>query len=109
MTDLWGLISATDWHATPCMVGRAATEADVAAGSAIFYVQGGFTPAPMSLPCCAVQILDDGSEQPIVIVQAELAQHGTIFGVRPLSGSNGICMSKDVRLLPAGFGSQVGA
>ena len=109
MTDLWGLISATDWHATPCMVGRAATGTDVAAGSATFHEQGGSIPAPMSLPCCAVQILDDGSEQPISIVQAELAQQGAILGVRPLCGGNGICMSTYVRLLPAGFGSQVGA
>ena len=105
MTDLWGPVSATDWHATPCIVGRPATEADVAAGSAVFYVQGGSTPAPISLPCCAVQLLEDGSEQPIVIVQAELTQQGTILGVRPLSGGNGVCMSADVRLLPTGFGS----
>ena len=105
MTDLWDPVSETDWHATPCIVGRPATKADVAAGSAVFYVQGGSTPAPMSLPCCAVQLLEDGSEQPIVIVQAELTQQGTILGVRPLSGGNGVCMSADVRLLPTGFGS----
>ncbi len=105
MTDLWGPISATDWHATPCIAGRPATEADVAAGSAVFYVPGGSAPAPMSLPCCAIQVLEDGSELPVVIVQAELAPHGTILGVRPLSGGNGICMSTEVRLLPAGFGS----
>ncbi|PPT92599.1 hypothetical protein XarbCFBP7409_21050 [Xanthomonas arboricola pv. guizotiae] len=57
----------------------------------------------MALPCCAIQSLEDGSEQPVVIVQAELAAHGTILGVRPLSGGNGICMVTEVRLLPAGF------
>ena len=105
MTELWGPISVSEWRSTPCIVGRPATEADVAAGSAVFYVPGESAAAPMSLPCCAIQSLEDGSEQPIVIVQAELASHGTILGVRPLSGGNGICMAAEVRLLPAGFGS----
>ena len=105
MSELWGPISVSEWRSTPCIVGRPATEADVAAGSAVFYVPGESAAAPMSLPCCAIQSLKDGSEQPIVIVQAELASHGTILGVRPLSGGNGICMAAEVRLLPAGFGS----
>ncbi|PPT46268.1 hypothetical protein XarjCFBP7652_17795 [Xanthomonas arboricola] len=57
----------------------------------------------MALPCCAIQSLEDGSEQPVIVVQAELAPHGIILGVRPLSGGNGICMATEVRLLPAGF------
>ena len=73
------------------------------AGSAVFYVPGDSASAEMDLPACAIQLLEDGSEQPVVIVQAELAPHGTILGVRPLSGGNGICMATDVRLLPAGF------
>ncbi len=73
------------------------------AGSAVFYVSGDSAAAEMDLPACAIQLLEDGSEQPVVIVQAELAPHGTILGVRPLSGGNGICMATDVRLLPAGF------
>jgi hypothetical protein len=105
MADIWGSIAASEWRDTPCIVGRPATEADVAAGSAVFYVPGQSAVAPMALPCCAIQLLEDGSEQPVVIVQAELASHGTILGVRPLSGGNGICMATEVRLLPAGFGS----
>jgi len=104
MADHWGSIEASEWRTTPCVVGRPATEADVAAGSAVFYVPGESTAAPMALPCCAIQLHEDGSEQPVVIVQAELAPHGTILGVRPLSGGNGICMATEVRLLPAGFG-----
>ncbi len=105
MADLWSSIAASEWRNTPCVVGRPATEADVAAGSAVFYVPGESAAVPMALPCCAIQSLEDGSEQPVVIVQAELAPHGTILGVRPLSGGNGICMATEVRLLPAGFGS----
>ena len=104
MVDLWSSITASEWRDTPCVVGRPATEADVTAGSAVFYVPGESAAAPMALPCCAIQSLEDGSEQPVVIVQAELAPHGTILGVRPLSGGNGICMATEVRLLPAGFG-----
>jgi hypothetical protein len=76
----------------------------VAAGFAVFYIAGESAAAPMALPCCAIQLLEDGSEQSVVIVQAEIAPQGTIFGVRPLSGGNGICMATEVRLLPAGFG-----
>jgi hypothetical protein len=105
MTELWGKISASDWRNTSCIVGRPATEADVAAGFAVFYVQGNSVAAPMSLPCCAIQALEDGSEQPVVIVQAEIAPHGTILGVRPISGGNGICMDSEVRLLTDWFES----
>ncbi len=103
MSDLWGSIQASEWRNTPCVVGRPATEADAAAGNAVFYVPGDSAAAPMNLPCCAFQSLEDGSEQPVVVIQAELAPHGTILGVRPLSGGNGMCMSSEVRLLPQGF------
>ena len=82
-----------------------ATEADVAAGNAVFYVSGQSAAAPLSLPCCAIQVLENGSEQPVIVVQAELAPHGTILGVRPLSGGNGICLATEVRFLPGGFAS----
>ncbi len=105
MTDLWGPISANEWRSTPCVIGRPATEADVAAGSAVFYVQGDSFASPMHLPCCAIQSLEDGSEQPVVVIQAELANQDTVLGVRPLAGGNGICTVAEVRLLPAGFES----
>ncbi len=105
MTDLWGPIEASAWRNTPCVVGRPATEADVAAGSAVFYVLGDSVAAPMRLPCCAIQSLEDGSDQSVVVVQAEVAPHGTILGVRPLSGGSCICMAAEIRLLPGGFES----
>jgi hypothetical protein len=103
MLDIWGPIALNDWRSTPCIAGRPATEADVAAGLAVFYVPGGSGVAPLPLPCCAFRSLDDGSKQSVVIVQAEVAPHGTLLGVRPLSGGNGICMLSEVQLLPAGF------
>ena len=105
MTDLWGPILASDWRRTPHVSGRAATEADVIAGLAVFYVAGESLPVAMDLPCCAIQALDDGSKQSVVIVQSELGPNGTLLGVRPLSGGNGICMATDVQLLPDGFPS----
>ena len=104
MRDRWGAIAAADWRRTPCTVGRPATEADVAAGSAVFYVESGAASADFPVPSCAYQVLEDGSHLPVVIVQAELAPHGTVLGVRPLSGGSGICMSSEIRLLPDGFG-----
>lgn len=106
MSELWGTISASDWRSTPYIAGRPATEADVIAGLAVFYAPNATTAAAsMSLPCCAYQQLEDGSEQPVVVIQAELAPEGIILGVRPLSGGNSICLVTEVRLLPDGFGA----
>ena len=103
MTELWGPISKSEWRNVPCTVGRPATEADVRAGAAVFFVQGESTVSPMALPCCAIQYLEDGSAQPVVVIQAEIAPYGVNIGVRPLSGGNGICTTEEVRLLPDGF------
>ena len=105
MTDLWGPIQASEWRNTPCVVGRPASEDDVSVGRAVFYVPGASAAASMTLPCCAVQSLEDGTEQLVVVVQAELVPDGTILGVRPLAGGNGICMATEIRLLPDGFGA----
>jgi hypothetical protein len=103
MIELWAPISASDWHNVPCVAGRAATEADVAAGRAVYYIQGASSPAPFELPCCAYQLLANGIEQAVVIVQAENSPNGVLLGVRPLSGGNCICLASEVRLVPSGF------
>ena len=103
MTELWGPISRSEWRDVPYITGRPATEADVRAGVAVFYVQGDSEAAAMSLPCCAIQYHEDGSEEPVVVIQAEIAPYGVNLGVRPLSGGNGICTTEEVRLLPDGF------
>ena len=101
MAELWGPISASDWRSTPHIAGHPATEADVAAGFAVFYVSGESTAVSMSLPCCAYQQLEGGTEQPVVVIQAEIAPYSTVLGVRPLGGGNGICMETEIRLLDA--------
>ncbi|WP_440224233.1 hypothetical protein ACQQ2N_03200 [Dokdonella sp. MW10] len=109
MTDLWGPIDKAEWRSTPHVAGRAAREEDVRAGKAVFYVQGESKHDPIRLPCCAFQRLDDGSEQPVVVIQAEISPHGTLFGVRPLSGGNGVCTAAELRMVPEGFGVGAGA
>ncbi|HEY8012159.1 MAG TPA: hypothetical protein VIE67_14305 [Rudaea sp.] len=105
MNDLWGPIQASDWRSAPSVAGRPATEADVLAGAAVFYVEGDTAAVQMQLPCCAIHTLGDGSEESVVVIQAELGPQGTILGVRPLAGGNGVCLATEVRLLPNGFGS----
>jgi len=103
MNDLWGPIAPEEWRTVPCTAGRVATESDVKAGRAVFYIQGESSPASLELPCCAVQVLESGIEQPVVVVQAEQSASGIVFGVRPLDGGNGVCMEGEVRLLDSGF------
>ena len=103
MEDLWGPIDEEHWKATPCLHGRQATEQDVKDGLAVYYVNGATTPANLVLPACGYQKLEGGTEQAVVVIQAEVIPDGTLLGVRPLSGGSGICLDSDVRLLPDGF------
>lgn len=109
MEDLWGPIDVELWHHTPCISGRAATEADVQAGLAVFYVQGESTPATIALPCCAIESLEDGTTQRVLVIQADVAPYGTVLGVRPLAGGNGVCTLEEVQLVPSGFLSSADA
>ncbi|AYO97022.1 hypothetical protein Xcom_20345 [Xanthomonas axonopodis pv. commiphoreae] len=90
------------------MARRPATEADVIEGRAVFYIPGGSEPVDFTLPCCALQRLESGESEPVVVVQAEHGPSGVILGVRPLCGGNGICMLSEVELLPDGFPLQDG-
>ena len=107
MEDLWGPIDQEHWRATPCISGRQATEQDVKDGLAVFYVNGSATPADFPLPACGLQRMEDGTEQPVVVIQAEAFPDGTLLGVRPLTGGNGICSLDEVRLLAGGFGESL--
>ena len=107
MEELWGPIDQEHWQATPCITGRQATEQDVKDGSAVFYIQGVAAPAEMPLPSCGFQLMEDGTEQAVVVIQAEITPDGTLFGVRHLAGGNGICMQNEVTLLPSGFGESL--
>ena len=103
MSELWGPIDRVKWRETPCVVGRCATESDVASGSAVFHVPSGSVAVNIEIPCCAFQAFDDGYEVPVVVIQAEAIPTGTALGVRPLSGGNGVCLLSEVRILSSGF------
>ena len=85
------------------MSGRPASESDVLSGAAVFYVQGDSEPASIGSPTCAVQNLDDGTSQEVVVIQAEHGPGGVCLGVRPLTGGNGICKADEVTFVPGGF------
>jgi len=80
-------------------MGRSATEEDVKAGRAVFFVDGGSEPVEMPLPCAAIQHLEDGTKQRVVVIQAERLDSGVILGVLPLAGGNGTCSMQDVDIL----------
>lgn len=103
MDDLWGSIEVTRWREVPFISARVATEADVASGAAVFYIQGESEPASIILPACALQKLEDGSTKPVIVIQAEKTPHGVYLGIRPLVGGNGICTIEEVEFVPASF------
>jgi len=99
MKDMWGPIDPTRWRDTPATIGRCATEEDVQAGRAVFFVDGGSEPVEIALPSAAIQCLEDGTEQRVVIIQAERLDSGVVLGVRPLAGGNGVCTEQEVDML----------
>jgi len=103
MDELWGEINPKDWRTTPAVNGRIATEDDVRAGRAVFFVKDGARPSDVDLPCCGLQTLETGEVQPVIVIQAEVIPDGTLYGVRPLTGGNGLCLAHEVQLLPDGF------
>lgn len=88
------------WRATPHVSGRAATDADVDAGRAVFAV-GGEPVEELDLPFPAVVREDGvGEATPVIIIQAERLEDGTVaIGYRLLDGGAGIAPLDDVELL----------
>ena len=88
------------WRETPSVSGRTATEADVEAGRAIFAVGG--EPVALELPTCAIVREEGvGEETPVIVIQAERIEDGTVaVGFRLLDGGgSGIAALDDVELL----------
>jgi hypothetical protein len=98
-TDPWGPIDMKRWRKTPAMELRTATDADVEAGRAVFAVGG--EPVQLDLPSCAIVTEEEvGEPTPVIIVQAERLQDGTIaVGFRFLEGGTGIATLADLELL----------
>ena len=99
MSEQWGPIDLKQWRKTPFTEGRAATDDDVAQGRAAFAVGG--EPVELDLPSCAIVREEGvGEETPVILIQAERLDDGTVaIGYRLLTGGVGIATLDDVELL----------
>jgi hypothetical protein len=97
MTD--DAIDMKRWRATPSTSGRAATDADVNAGHAVFAVGG--EPVDLGIPACAIVREDGiGEATPVIVIQAERLEDETVVvGYRLLDGGSGIAPLDDVEFL----------
>ena len=101
-----GPIAMSTWRETPCVRGRAATEDDAKAGRAAFYLalsEGQESrPIDLDLPRCAILHDENEGDLPVIVIQAEEGDNGTvqlIAGYRPLPGGIGICMLNQLEFL----------
>ena len=92
-------IDLKKWRETPHVEGRAATDRDVDEGRAIFAVGG--EPVELDLPSCAiVQEEGVGEPTPVILIQAERLEDGTVaVGYRLVDGGTGIATLDEVELL----------
>jgi hypothetical protein len=96
----------SDWPELPSnkfVAGRAATEADVKRGHAIFLAYLGGVPsgrpAPIAIPQYGYLLGEDGLRTPVVVVQAEIAPQATLIGVRDAQGKEYVVTEPEVILL----------
>jgi hypothetical protein len=103
-SNLWGEFSPSAWQSVRFVAGRLATEDDVRAGCAVFYLgnaeQHGGRPYLMTLPQCALwKQSGDETAVPGVIVQAEAGDGQVLVGFRPLAGGNAIALLSEFELV----------
>ncbi len=93
------VIDMKKWRQTPAVQGRAATDADVNAGRAVFAVGG--EPIELDLPSCAIVTEEEiGEPTAVIVIQAERLEDGTVaVGYRFLEGGTGIASLDEVELL----------
>ena len=89
------------WAEIPCTVGRVANETDVEEGRAVFCLEGQSEAASIPVPCCGVHVSDESLA--FVVIQAEIAEVGTLLGFRYLFVGFGICQLNEVQLIPSGW------
>ena len=106
--NLWGPIAMASWHATPCIRGQVATEADVKDGRAVFYLDLSAgqksRPFDLALPCCAILHGENDRDVPVIVIQIETSINSVnevkIFaGYRMLAGGNGVCLLNELEVL----------
>lgn len=93
------MIDLKKWRETPHVAGRTANDADVNAGRAVFAVGG--QPVELDIPACAIVTEEEiGLPTPVIIIQAERLEDGTVaVGYRFLDGGTGIASLDDLELL----------
>ena len=104
--ELWVPIEPSAWGSVPVTRGRLATEADVRAGCAVFYLEEAEEPdaAPLAVLIPALAVLRDEQKQGDVIVvaiQAERSFEKRLVGYRFLTGGNGICTLGELEWIDA--------
>jgi hypothetical protein len=100
MDDLWGPVVRANWRTTPVICGRAATEADVKAGRAVFHIPTGSVPHQIVLPICGIhRDVETGAATRVVVIQAEEAGGRTMLGARLLEGGNMVCTLAEIEFL----------
>ena len=102
--ELWGEIDIQHWRDIPHISGRVASEEDVEAGRAVFYLGNpdeiGVQSYDVSLPPCAIFTDEESGEDiPVIIIQAEQAEDMINVGYRFLDGGNGMCTLPEIELL----------
>lgn len=101
-------VSAADvaWPVLPSsgfITGRVATEADVKRGDAVFLTQTDgkpdAEPSPIQVPQYAYLLEANGNRRPVVVVQAQTNERGTILGMRDAKGEEYVATREEVVLL----------
>jgi hypothetical protein len=102
-----GLVQAAGWPPLPergFIVNRAATQADVAAGNAVFSAEAGDAvigkPLRISIPQYAYHH-DGGKRIAVMVVQAEEARGKKLVGARELNGQELVGFLDEFELLGA--------
>jgi hypothetical protein len=100
----WGPIDRERWRSVPHISGALATEADVKAGRAVFFLGNvddvPARPGKIQLPALAMwpdSDLDDAL-RPVVVIQVEVGQE-ELAGIRFLDGGNGVCLLEELEMV----------
>jgi len=98
--------AAEEWPSLPdkgFILGRAATEKDVADGNAIFVAKSNGIiigkPIAIMIPQYAYLLEGNDKKRPVIVIQAEDANGIKLFGVRDLDGKEYVTKETDLNLL----------
>jgi hypothetical protein len=100
---LWGPIDRARWRRVPHTSGSLATEKDVKAGRAVFFLGNvDELPAePATIPLPALALWSDpelGAHRPVIVIQIEIGEQ-QFAGIRFLEGGNGVCLLEELEMI----------